>query len=73
MKFRRATKSGVMNYVICPKCGDPVAGPLPSGDEPRHLECSHCHHGFQFTDDKVDNGPVAYDAAKKRWRISPVA
>jgi len=73
MRFRRARKSYAMNYVICPKCGDAVAGQLPSGDEPRHLECSHCHHGFEFTDDQVAFGPVAYDDAKKRWKISPVA
>lgn len=69
MRFRRARKSYAMNYVICPKCGDAVAGRLPSGDEPRQLECSHCHHGFEFTDDQVVFGPVAFGDATKRWTI----
>lgn len=72
MKSQRASKSYAASYVVCPKCGDAVTGSLPSGDEPRQLECSHCHHVFEFTDDEVVFGVVTYLDTEKRWKVPPV-
>ena len=62
--------TGHMQYVICPKCGDAVAGRLPSGDEPRQLQCIHCHETFEFADSEVMSGLVSYDEGRNRWKVA---
>jgi phage baseplate assembly protein gpV len=62
--------TGHMRYVICPKCGDAVAGRLPSGDEPRKLKCVHCSETFTFADSEVKSGLVSYDESSHRWTVA---
>jgi hypothetical protein len=59
-----------MRYVICPKCGDAVAGHLPSGDEPRKLKCVHCSETFNFADTEIKSGLVNCDESNNRWTIA---
>lgn len=61
-----------MRYVICPKCGDAVAGKLPSGDEPRKLKCIHCSETFSFTDSDVKGGLVSHDENSNRWTVAKI-
>ena len=61
---------GRMNYVICHKCGDPVAGRLPSGHEERQLECARGHERFEFTDSEIRSGIVMYDDVLNRWKVA---
>jgi hypothetical protein len=59
-----------MRYVICPSCGDAVAGKLPSGTEAKQLACTHCHHGFEFDEMDIRSGIVTYDDVTNRWRVA---
>ncbi len=62
--------TGHMRYVMCPKCGDAVAGRLPSGDEPRKLKCVHCSETFTFADSEIKSGLVSYDESSHRWTVA---
>ena len=62
--------TGHMRYVICPKCGDAVAGRLPSGDESRRLKCVHCSEIFNFADSEVKSGLVSHDEGSNRWTVA---
>jgi len=68
-EYEMSLQGGQMNYVLCHKCGDPVAGRIPSGNEARQLECTHCHERFEFTDSEIKSGIVVYDNVLKRWRV----
>jgi hypothetical protein len=48
--------TGHRQYVVCPKCGDAIAGRLPSGDEPRQLQCIHCREKVELTDSEIKLG-----------------
>jgi NAD-dependent SIR2 family protein deacetylase len=65
--------TGHMLYVVCPKCGDAVAGRLPSGDEPRQLQCAHCREQFEFTDSEIRSGLVTYDERHNRWTVAKLS
>jgi hypothetical protein len=58
-----------MSYILCPGCGDPVAGRIPSGSEERTLTCVHCHCKFSFTDGDERSGLVFYDEGTRRWQV----
>jgi DNA-directed RNA polymerase subunit RPC12/RpoP len=62
--------TGRMRYLVCPKCGDAVAGRLPSGDEERRVKCLHCHERFVFQDGDIKSGLVTYDERSDRWKIA---
>jgi hypothetical protein len=64
---------GLMKYVVCSGCGDPVGGRIPSGNEPRVLICVHCHVKTAFEDADLRQGLVGYDEATKRWRVATLA
>jgi uncharacterized protein (DUF983 family) len=59
--------TGHMRYVICPNCGDAVAGRLPAGSEERKLRCAHCRQEFHFSDADIKSGLVTYD--RGRWKV----
>jgi len=61
----RISGSGVMQYVLCPKCGDPVAGRLTA-----ELTCVHCKKRFPFDKSEVRTGIVLFDEAKNGWIVS---
>jgi hypothetical protein len=54
---------GGMDYVICPKCGDPVAGRFTA-----QLTCRHCKEIFSFDKSKVQYGIVTLDGSANRWK-----
>jgi hypothetical protein len=56
-----------MQYVLCPNCGDPVAGSLVG-----ELTCVHCKEEFQFDASKVRTGIVLYDEGANRWKVGKV-
>jgi len=64
--------TGHMRYVVCPNCGDAVAGRLPSGNEPRQVQCSHCGEKFAFADSDVMSGLVTYDEGQNRWKTARI-
>lgn len=64
---------GLMTYIVCGECGDPVGGRIPSGDEARVLTCVHCHAKTAFNDNDLRQGLVGYDEATKRWRVATLA
>lgn len=44
-----AIQGGVMQYVLCPVCGDPVGGRFPAlGKNGKKLTCTHCRNSFPF-------------------------
>jgi len=51
-----------MRYVICPQCGDPVAGELK--DE---LTCVHCKQKFPLAEHRVLAGIVLFNPSRDRW------
>lgn len=53
-----------MRYVVCPHCGDPVAGALI-----KILTCVHCKKQFPLDESQVLGGIVIYDNTTKRWRV----
>jgi hypothetical protein len=55
---------GVMRYVICPKCGDPVAGELK-----KELTCVHCKEKFPLDESKIGAGIVLFNQSKNRWQV----
>ena len=57
---------GIMRYVDCPKCGDPVAGKLTA-----ELTCVHCLHVFAFEQSQVKTGIVLYNRTRNRWQAEP--
>jgi NAD-dependent SIR2 family protein deacetylase len=59
---------GHMRYVLCPKCGDPVAGPIPDGNQERVLQCAHCKERFAFSDGEIRAGIVLFDDKANRWK-----
>jgi hypothetical protein len=65
--------TGHMRYVVCPKCGDAVAGRLPSGDEPRKVQCVHCYEEFAFVDSETKSGLVSYDESRNRWQVAKMS
>jgi NAD-dependent SIR2 family protein deacetylase len=64
-----AFPGGHMRYVLCHKCGDPVAGRIPEGNEQRVLECPHCKEHFTFNDDEIKSGIVMFDSKSNRWKV----
>jgi hypothetical protein len=64
---QRPSSTGHMRYVVCPQCGDPVAGRLPP-DSSGQVNCVHCKHVFPFDESLVRPGLVTYDEATGRWR-----
>ena len=60
-------QSGYMRYVICPSCGDAVAGKLP--DDGEDVECLHCHRIFPFRSSDARSGVVTYDDRTDRWQV----
>jgi hypothetical protein len=56
---------GGMQYVLCPKCGDPVAGKLTA-----QLTCVHCKERFRLDESQVRTSVVSYDPSTKRWKIN---
>jgi hypothetical protein len=65
--------AGHMSYVGCPKCGDAVAGRMPSGDEPRRLTCVHCKTTFEFEDSDRRSGLVEFNEETRRWKVVTLA
>jgi hypothetical protein len=57
-----------MRYVICPKCGDVVAGLLPP-DDTNQLTCIHCKATFPFDAAQVRAGLVTVDDSG-RWKVA---
>jgi hypothetical protein len=53
-----------MRYVVCPKCGDPVAGRLTN-----ELTCVNCKESFALAEFQVRTGIVVYDQGTRRWKI----
>jgi hypothetical protein len=53
-----------MRYVVCPKCGDPVAGRLT-----KELTCVNCKESFPLAESQVCTGIVVYDQSTCRWNI----
>jgi hypothetical protein len=64
---------GLMSYIVCSRCGDPVGGRIPSGSEPRVLTCVRCHAQTAFNDGDLRQGLVGYDEATRRWRVATLA
>lgn len=62
-------QGGVMQYVLCPGCGDPVAGRLPTAGEDQKLTCAHCRTTFPFKRQDVRSGVVLYDEKTGRWNL----
>lgn len=62
-------RSGVMTYIVCKNCGDPIAGKIPTGDEPRRLTCVHCKKTSDFEDSELKRDIVVHDALTKRWKV----
>jgi uncharacterized Zn finger protein (UPF0148 family) len=58
-----ANRGGVMRYVVCPKCGDPVAGRLT-----KELTCVNCKENFPLVESEVHTGIVIYDQSTRRWK-----
>jgi hypothetical protein len=63
---RRAAqlRGGFMRHVICPKCGDPVAGRLT-----KKLTCVHCKETFALDESQICTGVVLFNATKNRWQV----
>lgn len=61
--------AGAMHYVVCPQCGDAVAGKMAQDDEPRVLTCVHCKTTFEFEDGQRQFGVVEVDSVTKRWKV----
>jgi len=55
---------GVMRYVICSKCGDPVAGELK-----KELICVHCKEKFPLDESQIRTGIVLFNEGKNRWQV----
>jgi uncharacterized Zn finger protein (UPF0148 family) len=53
-----------MSYVICSKCGDPVAGRLAG-----ELICVHCGNKFELHKADVLSGPVFFNSLRNRWQV----
>jgi transcription elongation factor Elf1 len=62
-------QGSVVQYVLCPVCGDPVAGRLPARGGERTLTCAHCRNSFPFTQQDVRSGVVVYDEEAQRWKL----
>jgi len=56
-----------MRYVVCPKCGDAVAGRLPP-EGAEQLTCVHCKETFPFDESQVRRGLVVFDG--NRWKVA---
>lgn len=65
---RRSNNSstGHMRYVICPGCGDAVAGRLPQGGG--QLTCVHCKKIVPFDESQARQGLVTFDGNTNRWK-----
>jgi hypothetical protein len=53
-----------MRYVLCPKCGDPVTGPLRQENT-----CVHCKETFPLSMSEVQMGLILYNEKTKRWKV----
>jgi hypothetical protein len=53
-----------MRYMLCPRCGDPVAGRLT----PR-LVCSNCKESFPLVESQVYSGLIVRDEKTQRWKV----
>jgi hypothetical protein len=56
-----------MPYVMCPKCGDPVAGRLT-----KQLTCINCKEYFPLVESDVRSGILTRDPRTHRWRVGRV-
>jgi ribosomal protein S26 len=61
---RNIGKGGQMQYVYCPKCGDPIAAPLT-----QQLTCRNCKESFPLDASQVCTGIVTYNRDTNRWRV----
>ncbi len=64
-----AIQGDVMQYVLCPVCGDPVGGRFPASRENGKLTCAHCFNSFPFNQQDVRSGVVVYDEDARRWKV----
>jgi hypothetical protein len=53
-----------MRYVLCPKCGDPVAGKLAG-----ELTCEHCKEKFPFDKSQAYFGIITFSKNTRRWKV----
>jgi hypothetical protein len=53
-----------MAYVICPECGDPVAGKLAG-----ELTCGNCKKNFLFDKSQEMYGPLHRNQKTGRWEV----
>jgi hypothetical protein len=60
----RIVGTGARGYVICPKCGDPVAEPFKM-----ELTCVHCKEKFPFDKSAAVWGVISLDENKGRWIV----
>jgi hypothetical protein len=60
--------TSIMSYVLCPKCGDAVGGPMPQTQQRLRVTCfnPNCKHSFVVDEEHVRNGTVSYDPATHR-------
>lgn len=61
-------RTGNMAFVICPNCGDPVAGALPPKIG-NMLTCAHCKANFEFKEDEKRRGLLTFDTGTNRWKV----
>lgn len=61
----RPLSAGVMNYLICPKCGDAVAGKLPSDGQKREAQCTHLKKQFRLV---APESKIRRMSLRKRFR-----
>jgi len=64
LRRRRMDGGGFMRYVVCPKCGDPVASRLAG-----ELTCVQCKEKFTFDESQVRSGVVLFDSRADRWKV----
>lgn len=58
--------TGHMRYVICPKCGDAVAGDLKR----KPLICVHCAESIELDESQIRQGLVTFDDSTNRWQVA---
>lgn len=67
------SRGGFMSYVLCPKCGDPVAGRIPQPPDELKLTCAHCKEAFLFQPGDLRSGLVFYNPDTNRWKVQTLA
>ncbi len=56
--------TGMRGFVLCPKCGDPVAEPFK-----KELTCVQCKTKFPFEKSAAARGVISFDPNKGRWIV----